>query len=298
MKKVDIKLWYICNNNCYFCIQWEEKRKTYPPKTIEEIRNILIIEYKKWARIVTFTWWEPTMHNTLIPSLLQAKSLWYIIINIQSNWQNFSDKEFCIKLIKAWANSFEPSIHWFKKETHDFLVKTFWAWEKVVKWIINLKSLWQRVNINSVVTKQNYIEAPKLASLLVKLNVNSFQYAFPHIWWNAKKYWDMIVPTKTEIMPYLYKWLDIAKLAWVIARTEAIPYCFMIWYEYAITEQYLWDSSVYDAAYVMDDFAKYRINEWKVKTESCKKCKMNYKCEGPWIEYPKLFWWDEFIPIL
>jgi MoaA/NifB/PqqE/SkfB family radical SAM enzyme len=298
MKKLDLKLWYICNNNCDFCIQWEEKRKLYKPKLIEDIKRILSNEYQKWARFVTFTWWEPTMHKTLVPSIEYAKKLWYLTINIQSNWQNFSDIKLCIKLIKVWANSFEPSIHWYKKETHDNLVKTPWAWNKVIKWIINLKKLWQKVYINSVITKQNYKEAPELAKLLVKLNVNYFQYAFPHIWWSAKKYWKIIVPTKTEIKKYIHEWLDIAKNAWIEARTEAIPYCFMQWYEYAITEQYLPEASVYDWAYIIDSFKNYRLNEWKVKHEKCLKCKMNIKCEWPWIEYPELFWWDEFIPII
>ena len=178
MKKLDIKLWYICNNNCFFCIQWEEKRKTYAPKPLEEVKNILSKEYKKWARAVTFTWWEPTLHKTLKPSLTYAKELWYKVIQIQSNWQNFSDIKFCIELIKAWANSFEPSIHWYYPETHDYLVQTPWAWKKVVAWIRNLRKLWQKVLINSVITKRNYKEAPLLAKLLIKLDVNYFQYAF------------------------------------------------------------------------------------------------------------------------
>lgn len=297
MKKVDIKLGYICNNNCDFCIQWEEKRAKYQPKSLEEIKKILKNEYQKQARLVTFTWWEPTLHKTLIPSLKYAKKLWYMHINIQSNWQNFSDLKFCIELVKAWANNFEPSIHWYNPETHDDLVKTPWAWKKVVRGIANLKSLWQKVYINSVITKQNYKEVELLAKLLVKLKVDYFQYAFPHIWWSAKKYFEKIVPTKTEIMPYIHAWLDVAKKAKVIARTEAIPFCFMKWYEYAVTEQYLMDSSVFDAEYEINSFENYRLTSWKAKREECKECKMYNKCEWPWYEYPELFWWDEFIAI-
>ncbi len=297
MKKLDLKLGYICNNNCLFCIQWEEKRKKYAPKELREIKKIIKNEYEKWARVITFTWWEPTLHKTLIPSLNYARELGYFIINIQSNWQNFSKMKLCVDLIKAWANSFEPSIHGFNKATHDNLVKTKWAWNKVIKWIINLKKLWQKVNINSVITKQNYKEIPKLAKLLTNLKVDYFQFAFPHIWWSAKKYWKQIVPTKTEIKLYIWKWLDIAKSSWITARVEAIPFCFMKWYEYAITEQYLIDVSVYDAEYITNSFTKYRIKEWKQKHKKCLQCKKNNLCEWPWKEYLERFWWDEFIPI-
>lgn len=298
MKKVDIKIWYICNNNCYFCIQWEEKRNKYKPKKIEEIKKILQDEFDNWARAVTFTWWEPTLHKTLIDWLKYATKIWYKHRQIQSNWQTFSDINFCIKLIKAWANAFEPSIHWATPQIHDYLVQTPWAWKKVVQWIRNLKKLWQPVLINSVITKQNYKKSPLLAKLLTSLKVDYFQFAFPHIWWDAMKYRKEIVPTKTEIMPYIKEWLDIARKWWIRVHTEAIPFCLMQWYEWAVWEQYLWEATVFDAEYEIDSFTDYRLNVWKVKSKNCIRCKMFSKCEWPWIEYYDLFWWNEFEPII
>ena len=49
MNFVDVKIGYQCNNYCFFCIQWE-KRKTHASKTLEEIKEILFTEYKKWVR--------------------------------------------------------------------------------------------------------------------------------------------------------------------------------------------------------------------------------------------------------
>jgi sulfatase maturation enzyme AslB (radical SAM superfamily) len=296
MKNTDIKIWYNCNNYCYFCIQWD-KRKKYKPKALSEIKNILKNEYDIWVRWVNFTWWEPTVHETLLPGIEYAKKIWYTLIKIQSNWQNFWDLEYCIKLIKAWANSFEPSIHWFNAKTHDYLVKTPWWWEKVVRWIYNLRKLWQYVTINSVITKQNYKEAPQLAKLLVGLKVNYFQYAFPHIWGSARKYAEKIVPQKSKIMPYIHKWLDIGENAWITARTEAIPFCFMIWYENHIWERFLWDFSIHDAAYKTKSYKEYRLNEGKIKRNECRKCREYNRSEWPWKEYPELFWWKEFIII-
>ena len=297
MNFVDVKIGYQCNNYCFFCIQWE-KRKTHASKTLEEIKEILFTEYKKWVRWVNFTGWEPTVHSTLLPSIEYAKLLWYKTIKIQSNWQTFWDLKYCIKIIKAWANLFEPSIHWYKAETHDYLVQTKWSWHKVVAWIHNLKKLWQVVYINSVITNQNYKEIPFLADLLIKLDVNYFQFAFPHIWWSAKKYHEMIVPKKTEIMPYIHNALLKAKKANKIARTEAIPLCFMQWFEDCVAEKYNPDTSVYDAEYTMWSYKEYKLNEGKSKSEKCKDCIKNRNCEWPWREYPELYWWDEFKPII
>jgi len=296
-KSTDIKIWYKCNNHCYFCIQWN-KRKKYKSKSLEEIKRLLHNEYQKWVRAVNFTGWEPTIYHTLIPSIEYAKKIWYFSIKIQSNWQNFSDLKFCINLIKAWANRFEPSIHWFKPKTHDFLVNFEWWWKKVVTWINNLKKLWQHVMINSVITKQNYKEIPKLAKLLIKLKVNSFQFAFPHIWGSAKRYSSMIVPTKTEIMSYIKEAMDIAREHWTKACTEAIPYCLMKWYEEHIQEQYQPDTSIFDAEYEMSSYNDYKINGWKSRRDKCRECLKYDVCEWPWKEYPDIFWWDEFVPIL
>jgi len=294
---VDIKIWYQCNNYCFFCIQWE-KRKTHKSKTLQEIKDILFQEFSRWVRWVNFTWWEPTIFKTLIPAIEYAKSLWYKTIKIQSNWQTFWDLRYCVTLIKAGANLFEPSIHWYKPETHDYLVQTKWAWKKVVNWINNLKKLWQIVFINSVITKQNYKEIPLLAELLLKLDVDYFQFAFPHIWWSAKKYHEMIVPKKTEIMPYIYKAISKAKSLNKVARTEAIPFCFMKWYEYAIAEKYNPDTSIFDWEFSMSSYKNYKLNEWKAKHEKCETCIKNRVCEWPWREYPELYWWEEFTPIL
>lgn len=297
MKRADVKVWFACNNMCSFCVQWD-KRTKYPPRSLDEIKKILDDEYKNWSRGLVFTWWEPTVHKNLTEAIEYAKKLWYEQIQIQSNWRNFEKLDYVKELINAWVTEFWPSIHWFKKETHDKLVWAKWAWEQVIKGLINLKNLKQYVVINSVVTKANYKEIPELASLLVKLWVNQFQFAFVHILGSADKNKDTVVPKKSEAIPYIKKWLDIWKTAWVICMTEALPFCLMQWYEWAIAEyNFMPETTVVDAEYRTESYADYRWNEWKAKREECKKCSKYKICEWPWKEYPLIYWWDEFIPI-
>lgn len=298
MKRADIKVWFACNNHCLFCVQWD-KREKYPPKTVEQIMQIMKEEYNNWCKGLVFTWWEPTVHQWLIECVKHAKRLWYKSIQIQSNGQRFSEIEYVKELINAWVTEFWPSIHWFKAETHDSLVKNPWAWERVVRWLINLKNLKQKVIINSVITKQNYKEIPQLAELLVKLWVGQFQFAFVHILGSADLNKKSIVAKKSDIMPYVKKWLDIWKKAWATCMTEAIPFCLMKWYEWAIAEyNYMPETTVIDADYRTESYSDYRWNEGKAKREECKKCIKNNICEWPWKEYPELYWWDEFVPIV
>ena len=297
MKRADIKVWFACNNHCLFCVQWN-KREKYKQRTVKEIKKITKDEYDNWCEWVVFTGWEPTVHTWLIECVEYAKNIWYKVIQIQSNGQNFSNMEYVKRLIDAWVTEFWPSIHWFYAETHDILVHTKWAWEKVVRGLINLRQLNQLVIINSVITKQNYKEIPQLAELLVKLWVSQFQFAFVHILWSADTNKNTIVPKKLEVIPYVKKALDIWKKHWVICMTEAIPFCLMKWYEWAIAEyNFMPETTVVDAEYRTENYADYRWNEWKAKRDECNLCKKNNVCEWPWKEYPEMYGWDEFKPI-
>lgn len=295
-KRADIKVWFACNNYCTFCVQWD-KRTKYKPRTIDEIKKIIDNEYENNARQVVFTWWEPTVHPKLVEAVAYAKEVWYKQIQIQSNGTNFDRMDYVKKLISAWVTEFSPSIHGFNKETHNKQVWTPWAWDKVVKWLINLRTLNQRVIINSVITKDNYKEIPQLAQLLIKLKVTQFQFAFVHILWSADKNKDEVAPKKSDVIPYVHRALDLAKQAWVPAFTEAIPYCLMQWYEWAIAENVMPETTVVDAEYRTESYADYRWSLWKSKRDECKKCIKNWVCEWPWKEYPEIYGWDEFIPI-
>ena len=88
------------------------------------------------------------------------------------------------------------------------------------------------------------------------------------------------------------------KKAWKVCMTEAIPFCFMQWYEWAIAEyKYMPDTKVKDAAWTVESYEEYRWTEWKAKWPQCKECKLNNVCEWPWREYPDMYWWDEFKPV-
>lgn len=297
MDRVDLKVWFACNNKCLFCVQWD-KRLFYKQRSFEEIKKNLLDEYNRWLRAVVFTWWEPTIHKNLIESIKFAKNLGYVSIQIQSNWRTFANLDYLKELINAWANEFWPSIHWYKAETHDLLVWCEWARKETVQWMINIKKLKKKILTNTVITKQNYKELPMIARLLVKLGINQFQFAFAHISWSADKNKYDIIPRKTEIMKYVKEWLDIWKNAWIICMTEAIPFCLMQWYEWAIAEyNFMPETTVYDGEKMTKSYIDYRLNEWKLKRKECLKCSRNTVCEWPWKEYPELYWWEEFKPI-
>jgi MoaA/NifB/PqqE/SkfB family radical SAM enzyme len=271
-----------------------------PDKSDKEVRTILKKEAKDHQGIV-FTGGEPTVRKELIGWVKYAKELGYRTIQIQTNGRLFAYKSFCEKMIKAGANEFSPALHGSTAKIHDYLTRASGSFDQTTKGIKNLKDLGQYVLTNTVITKPNYKDLPKLAKLLVKLKVNQFQFAFIHINLiiaNNPKLIKEIVPKHSEVEPYVKKGLKVGIKAGTKVMTEAIPYCLMKGYEQYIAEEVIPDGSVFDDSLELDDYTYYRKTQGKTKGPNCLNCKYYKTCEGPWKEYPEIFGWGEFKPII
>ncbi len=296
MYRVDIKIGFLCNNRCKFCVQGE-KREIFGNKSKEEIKKNLKEAANKGIEGVVFTGGEPTLHQNFLELVKYAKFLKFEIIQIQTNGRQFAYRDFCEETIKAGATEFSPALHGPSAEIHDFLIDSPGSFEQTVRGIKNLKELGQTVLTNTVVTSRNYKYLHQIAKLLVKLRVDQFQFAFIHLGGRAWENRDWICPKFSKAMPYIKKGLDIGIKSGKRVMTEAVPYCLMQGYEDYIAEKIIPDARIYDADFVIENYTDYRRTEGKARGENCKKCKYFKICEGPWKEYPQLFGWKEFKPI-
>ncbi|MCL4406062.1 MAG: radical SAM protein [Patescibacteria group bacterium] len=301
MKRLDLKMGFQCNNHCVFCVQGD-KRYHYPNRPIEEIKSILKQSWKEGCDEVVFTGGEPTLRKELLlEAVAYAHKLGYKPIQIQTNGRVFAYLDYCKEIIRAGADDFSPALHGSTAAIHDKLTRSPGSFDQTVQGIKNLVGLRKRVMTNTVITKINYKDLPNIARLLVRLGVDQFQCAFIHI--NNLIAHDLcqieeIVPRVTDVMPYVKEALDIGKKAGVNCMTEAIPYCLMAGYETYIAEQIIPDAHVFDANIDIKDYATYRRERGKAKGSLCIKCKHNKICEGPWREYPDIFGWGEFRPVV
>ncbi len=300
MKRVDLKVGFQCSNRCRFCIQGD-KRYQYPDRSGEEIKKILRKSRKRTEGVV-FTGGEPAFRpKELLEWVRYAKESGYKSIQIQTNGRMFAYKDYCEDIIKAGANEFSPAVHGSTPKIHDYLTRASGSWKQTVQGIKNLRLLGQYVLTNTVICKHNYRDLPSIAKLLVSLKVNQFQFSFMHIneiIFRSPKLIEEIVPKKSEVEPYVKKGLQIGINAGIKVMTEAIPYCFMAGYEDYIAERIIPDAEVFDAGFEVKDYTKYRQSEGKTKGPNCKKCKFYDICEGPWKEYPQIFGWKEFQPVI
>ncbi len=300
MKRVDIKVGFGCNNLCKFCIQGD-KRKKEKDKSSSEIKRILKKSRPEHDQVV-FTGGEATLREDLPELVEYAKKLGFKEIQIQSNGRRFAYESYCKELITKGANQFALALHGPTAKIHDGLTRAKGSFSQTVTGINNLIALNQDVLMNTVITKNNYKKLPQLADFFIDLGVRQFQFAFIHInkiILNDPKLIEEIIPRKSEVMPYVKEGLQKGIDADVRVMTEAIPLCFMEGYEEQVAENnYIPEGAVYDGNLHIEDYGEYRKNEGKKKAEKCKKCKYFKICEGPWREYPQIFGWDEFKPVI
>ena len=295
LKRVDIKTGFICNNNCMFCVQADNKCKEN--RSLEDIRKDLV-ETREKCNSVVLTGGEVTIRKDFLDLVKLAKELEYKSIQIQTNARMFSSLDFCKKTIEAGATEFSPALHGYCKEQHDYLTKTPGSFEQTVKAIKNLKSLGACILSNTVVVKSNYINLPDIAKLLVNLDVDQFQFAFVHPTGNAWQNFDDIVPKISLVAPYIKKGLQIGINAGKRVMAEAMPYCLMQGYEDYIAERQIPDTEIRGLKHQnTEDYTKQRQVDGKAKFPQCNECKKNLVCEGPWKEYSNRLGNKEFIAI-
>jgi len=291
-KRVDIKTGFICNNNCRFCVQADNKCKGN--RSFEDIKKDLE-DCRKRCTGVVLTGGEVTIREDFFDLVKLAKELGYEDILVQTNGRMFASLGFCKKTIRAGATHFGPAIHGYCAEQHENLTRAKGSFAQTAKGIKNLKSLGVYVVTNTVVVKQNYKNLPEIAKLLVGLRVDQFQFAFVHPMGNARKNFDDIVPSISLAAPYMHKGLQIGIDAGKRVMAEAMPYCLMNGYEKYISERYIPETEVRGKKYQnTDNFTRQRRFYGKMKFPQCRGCKYDKICEGPWREYPQKRGNEEF----
>jgi MoaA/NifB/PqqE/SkfB family radical SAM enzyme len=295
MKRLDLKVGFSCNNNCIFCVQ--AHKRYLGDRTTEELKREMDGGRANGCKGIVFTGGEPTIRKDIIELVKYAKSVGYEIIQIQSNGRMFSYMAFVKKMVEAGVTEFSPALHGHSPEVHDYLTRSPGAFEQVIQGIKNIRELNQYIMTNSVVNKVNYRYLPDIVKLLISLKVDQFQLAFIHPIGNAWENFDIIVPRKSDVEPFIHEALEIGKKAGIDMMVEAYPFCFMKGYEKYCAERFMPATEIRYADLFVGDFEKDRRGSGKQKFSQCNKCRFDLICEGPWKEYSQKFGSSEFKPV-
>jgi len=293
-RDLNLKIGYLCNNDCLFCAQADNKPLGNP--SLES----LIIEMTKasaYCDKIIFTGGEPTIRKDIIDLVKQAKTLGFKRLQLQSNVRNLHVYQYCCDLIEAGINEFAPSLHGHNQYVHDLHTGRPGSFNETIKALGNLKDLKQYVITNTVITSHNYKNLGDIARLLLSYKVAQVQFAYVHSVGNGRINMEAIAPRVTDVLPYLFSALHTAVDSNVKCMAEAFPLCLMGKYRKYCSEYFMPDAEIRDTHYIDPDYGTTRRTKSKVKPLKCGACLLNSSCEGAWCEYIAKFGDDELVPI-
>lgn len=306
MKHIELNLWYLCNNNCLFCMSGITKTKLTKFEEFEVLKNEIINLKTKWYTSIWFLGWEPTIHPNFLEIVEFTKNNWFNNIEVVSNWLKFADKKFLINAIKSWITRIWISIHSINNKEEEILtwgipgilVNKINAVKNIIdcydKWLLN-----KEISISTVISKINYKGIKKLILFLYKIWVKSFRINFIQLEWNSTKNYDLLAIKYEE---FEENFLDIIWLnkqfSDIRINFEAIPWCFS-WLDYNEYLKYWEQNSDREKDKISRDDIDLksrdiinqldRRKELKWYLKKCDKCKIKWECEWIWRRYINFF---------
>ena len=175
-----IQIVHACNDNCLFCYDkwnhmygrasdWDFSKKDI----LEKIRTAYIKTAKNY---MVFTGGEASMDKNIILYIEEAKKVGYEKIELITNGVRFSDARFTESVINAWLTGLNMSIHGPNWKIHDFLTRHPRAFEKILRWLVNIRKLQKNFEISVYIVindiNLNYIE--ETINLLRKFDIRKF----------------------------------------------------------------------------------------------------------------------------
>ena len=302
MKIFDFKLGYSCNNDCIHCVIADKKERLCAERNSHDLTTSAILQIihdakKNDVEKIILTGGEVTLRNDLA-LILKEISQADMAIAIQTNGRKFHKKQLLDAIENIKNISFTIAIHGHTSELHDFITRRKGSFQETIEGIKNLLMLKKQIDAKIVISRFNYKYMKSIVELLFSIGVQNATYAFPHGMGNAQKFCLEVIPTYTEIKPFVIDMLNYCNAHEISVGLEAFPLCTVDGYiEYINELQYLKknEEQYLQVKEELRDWNKDRLSI-KAKFEQCAQCIYTEICEGPWDEYPVIYGDREFQP--
>lgn len=293
---------YECNNHCIFCYA-ADKRKTFKPMTTAKIKNELKKGIERGCSSVDLNGGEPTIRKDIFELVRYAKQLGYETVAVTTNGRMFSYKEFAKKIVKCGLDSAVLSIHGHTSQLHDCLTRVNGSFNQLFEGLKNLKEIKPDLYIctNTTITKFNYKFLPQIAENNIRLGADACEFIFVHPRGDALKNFDKVVPTLSEIEPFIKPTIEVGKkysIKHFVMRY--FPLCFMQGEEDSLSELKALKSL--REQHIGPEFCDLEVEKGRMlvgrtKGSVCVNCKSNNKCEGIFKEYADRIGFKELKPM-
>jgi MoaA/NifB/PqqE/SkfB family radical SAM enzyme len=274
--------------------------KNYCDLTTNEAKKYLQKAKEDGVDVIALTGGEPTIRKDIFNIIQFCKKLNFDKIELQTNGQMLSYKNFAKKMVEYGVTDVYTSFHAFSEPLQDFITQSKGSFLKSLQGLKNILKLDVRLQTNTVISKLNYRILNKLMVFFYDQGVKEVELDFLRPIGNALKYYDIVVPKKSDVSPYLEKALQVAEnLGFDSIFVDDYPLCFMEKFnkynaDYLAMLQGLKHHDE-QAFYYDAELNPIQIHEnQKLKGPPCNNCNFKIYCEGDWKEYIEMNGWNEF----
>ncbi len=302
--KVESLVIFRCNCKCIMCSTGLQIQRSIGSTDYHAIRPFAdvvkdIDKAKKMnARGFAFSGGEPNLRRDLPELVSYAKKKGLSHIEVQSNGRMYFYKEYCKKLIDSGVNNFVISFHSHIEEVADRIMGMPGTYKQAIQGIKNLNELGQKVKINIVLLKLNYLHLEEhVRFLLNNFNIEELRFTQAMIEGNVNNNPE-IIARMSEVAPHICRAMDITKQ---ISGNKVGCYVYnMVSCLMPGHESYINDLGQLDTLLVGPEFET-SLDESrkskKVKSPVCRKCKYDKICYGVWRSYANIFGLGELKPV-
>lgn len=303
-KRLELYVWWTCNQKCTYCIEFPTMEKAWKKKISKYDLLKDLIKYKKlWYNHVTYLWWEPFIQGVFLDALKLWKKFWYTIL-VTTN---------CTTLhIEAQAQKFLPyidelflSVEAISIEQQQKISRTknYVHWEKVFQ---NIEKFWKWkfLKANIVITQDNKKHLLELVEYLHNKWVKNIAVTYPDITLNY--YWkkhilEKVAPSYKDCFIYVEEVINFCFEKSISLKIPDFPFCIfpknkIQSYIYLTDDYNYWIRLKKD--FLWDELDRRNIiPRRREHFSSCRSCIYKSTCWGPSRHYKKLYWTSEINPI-
>ena len=270
-----------CENECIFC---GKVRKREKDELREQEINILknIKEFKqKGIKRIEISGNDPIEYDKIIPLIKYLKKKGFNFICLSTHGRRLADDKFFNDFINVGVTIVRVPLYGSNSEVHDAVTNSKGSFEETFKGIkkISEKAPHIRLQISTLILKQNKDDLTKILDLVKKLNVTDNYFSTPFF---ANEDFSYYIPLK-ELPKYTKKIYQYAKKAGTKTNFMEMPFCLFETYDTIIDNQStppdLGENCQPANEHKSEkkDWPKYRLKE---KIELCEECGCNDICDG------------------
>lgn len=170
-------IWFGCNNDCTICML-SDLKKELPPLGFDRFKKVLseVKAARRFDRLI-LSGAEVTTFADLPEYVRFAASLDYFKkIQVQTNGRRLRDGKYLRQLTESGVNEFFVSIHGLE-QVHDAIARTQGAFKETKEGLENLRDLDVNVITDTVLTKRNLRDIPRLMAFLAETAASEI-----HLW--------------------------------------------------------------------------------------------------------------------